>query len=124
MNLLNLQVCFSDESSIQILQDNSQFVRRRPNEKYDESCVVERVKHPLSVMIWGVISSKGNGRLHLVEGTMRQNQHLRLLVLETRHFPQMAECYPDGDCIFMQDSTPCYKAYLWQGAEFCAAKNF
>lgn len=108
MTLLILQVCFSDESSIQILQDNSQFVRRRPHEKFDESCVVERVKHPLSVMIWGVISSKGNGRLHLVEGTMRQDQYLR--VLETRLLPQMAQWFPDGNCIFMQDSAPCHKA--------------
>lgn len=103
-----LQVCFSDESSIQILQDCTQFVRRRANEKFHKDCVVQRVKHPQSVMIWGVISAKGNGRLHIVEGTMRQDQYIQ--VLETRLLRQARDWFGESEFIFMHDSAPCHKA--------------
>lgn len=105
---LVLQVCFSDESSIQVLSDKSQFVRRRNSEKYQEDCIVKRVKHPLSIMVWSVISSQGTGRLYIVEGTMRQDQYIA--VLDTKMLPQVHEWYPDGDFLFMHDSAPCHKA--------------
>ncbi|CAK1590973.1 unnamed protein product [Parnassius mnemosyne] len=98
------KVCFSDESSIQILQDHTQFVRRRPNEKFKEDCIVERVKHPLSIMIWGVISAKGNGRLYIVEKTMRQDQYIK--VLSEKLIPQTSEWFPNKDFLFMHDSAP------------------
>lgn len=102
------QVCFSDESSIQILQDCTQFVRRRPDEKFHKDCIVERVKHPLSVMIWGVISCKGNGRLHIVKGTMRQDQYLQ--VLQERLLRQAKDWFGNQEFVFMHDSAPCHKA--------------
>lgn len=101
-------MCFSDESSIQILSDRSQYVKRRPEEKYNQDCVRKTVKHPTSVMIWGCISSEGMGRLYVVEGTMRQDQYRR--VLETRLVPQLTEWFGNGPKIFMQDGAPCHKA--------------
>lgn len=68
-------MCFSDESTFEILADKSTFVRRRPGEKYHPSCIVERVKHPVKIMVWSVISSKGVGRLQIVQGTMKQDQY-------------------------------------------------
>lgn len=59
-------------------------------------------------MIWGVISSKGNGRLHIVEGTMRQDQYLK--VLETKLLRQTRDWFGDGEFVFMHDSAPCHKA--------------
>lgn len=102
------QVCFSDESTVQILTDKSEFVRRRPDEKFKEDCIVQRVKHPLSIMVWSIISSQGTGRLYIVEGTMRQDQYIK--VLETRMLPQVQEWFPNGDFTFMHDSAPCHKA--------------
>lgn len=89
--------------------DKSTFVRRKKGERYDPACVSLKVKHPTSVMVWSVISSKGTGRLYIVEGTMRQDQYKR--VLEKRLFPQLNEWFPGReDCIFMHDSAPCHKA--------------
>lgn len=106
---LILQVCFSDESTFEILADKSKFVRRRPGEKYHPDCLVEKVKHPASIMVWSVISSKGMGHLYIVQGTMKQDQYKQ--VLESRLLPQIADWYPDGqEYVFMHDSAPCHKA--------------
>ncbi|CAK9806271.1 Transposable element Tcb2 transposase [Anthophora plagiata] len=85
-------VCFSDEATFQIVDDRTQFIRRRPTEKYNIDCVVRTVKRPASVMIWSVISAKGMGRLYVVEGTMRQ------------------EWFGNGRKVFMQDGAPCHTA--------------
>lgn len=102
------QACFSDESTVQILSDKAEFVRRRPNEKYRKECIVERVKHPLSIMVWSIISGKGTGRLYIVDGTMRQDQYIQ--VLRTKMLPQTTEWFPNGNFVFMHDSAPCHKA--------------
>ncbi|CAG5039123.1 unnamed protein product [Parnassius apollo] len=102
------KVCFSDESSVQILSDKAVFVRRRKGEKFKEDCIIKRVKHPFSIMVWSIISSKGTGRLYIVEGTMRQDQYIK--VLETKMLPQVQEWFPNGEFTFMHDSAPCHKA--------------
>ncbi|GFY13885.1 putative transposase like protein [Trichonephila clavipes] len=52
------RVCFSDESTFEILQNKAQFVRRRRGEKFHSNCVVQTVKYPTKIMIWSVISGK------------------------------------------------------------------
>lgn len=101
-------MAFSDESSVQILLDRSQYVKRKPEEKYHQDCIRKTVKHPVSVMIWSCISSKGMGRLYVVEGTMRQDQYRR--VLETKLIPQLTDWFGNGPKIFMHDGAPCHKA--------------
>lgn len=59
-------------------------------------------------MVWSVISSQGTGRLYIVEGTMRQDQYIK--VLDTKMLTQVEEWYPNGDFWFMHDSAPCHKA--------------
>lgn len=116
--LSTFQVCFSDESSFEILAKKSQFVRRRPGEKYHPDCIVPTVKHPTKVMIWSVISGKGTGRLYVVQGTMRQDQYKE--VLQRRLLPQLRDWFPNGESfVFMQDGAPCHtarsvKAFLQQ----------
>lgn len=102
-------MCFSDESTFQVLTDKKQYVKRRPGEKFNEDCVVKTIKYPPSVMIWSVISSKGLGRLYVVVGTMRQDQYIT--VLQRRLIPQLNEWFPNNEeKIFMQDSAPCHTA--------------
>ncbi|GFY28369.1 uncharacterized protein TNCV_4397011 [Trichonephila clavipes] len=48
-------VCFSDESTFEILQNKAQLVRRL-GEKFHSDCVVQTVKHSAKIMIWSVIS--------------------------------------------------------------------
>ncbi|GFW17360.1 uncharacterized protein TNCV_3905701 [Trichonephila clavipes] len=62
-------VCFSDESTFEILQNKAQFVRRRRGEMFHSDCVVQTVKHPTKIMIWSFISGKGTGRLYVVKGS-------------------------------------------------------
>jgi hypothetical protein len=89
--------------------NKSQFVRRRAGEKFHKDCILERVKHPLSIMVWSVISGHGTGRLYIVEGTMRQDQYIK--VLDTRLVPQLKEWFPKNQKFtFMHDSAPCHKA--------------
>lgn len=105
-----LQVCFSDESTLEILDDNCRYVRRKPGEEFLPQCLVQKVKHPQKVMIWSVVSAKGPGRLYVVQGMMNADQYKT--VLEQRLVPQLNEWYPDGNCVFMQDSAPCHTANL------------
>ncbi|GFW89357.1 putative transposase like protein [Trichonephila clavipes] len=55
-----------DERTFEVLQNKTQFVRRRDGEKFHSDCVVRTVKHPTK-MIWSVISGKGTGRLDVVK---------------------------------------------------------
>jgi transposase len=103
-----MQVCFSDESKIDILQESAKYVRRRSHEALLPECVTATVKHPTSIMVWGAISVHGTGRLFIVEGTMRQEQYIR--VLRDRMIPQLRIWYPNGDATFMQDGAPCHTA--------------
>ncbi|GFT62109.1 transposable element Tcb2 transposase [Trichonephila clavipes] len=64
-----------DERTFEILQNKTQFVRRRDGEKFHSDCVVRTVKHPTKIMIWSVISGKGTGRLDVVKGMMRQDKY-------------------------------------------------
>ena len=103
------RVVFSDESIFEILADKARFVRRRTGEQHKSECTVATVKHPASVMIWSCISSKGTGRLHIVEGTMKQEQYRN--ILQTRLIPQLLGWFPDGEPFtFMQDGAPCHTA--------------
>ncbi|GFT83171.1 transposable element Tcb2 transposase [Trichonephila clavipes] len=98
-------VCFSDESTFEILQNKAQFVRRRRGEKFHSDCVAQTVKHPTKIMIWSVISSKGTGCLDVVKGMIRQDQYKNLLI------PQLEEWFSNGESyIFMQDGAPCHTA--------------
>ncbi|GFW22467.1 uncharacterized protein TNCV_2170011 [Trichonephila clavipes] len=62
-----------DEKTFEILQNKTQFLRRRDGEKFHSDCVIRTVKHPTKIMIWSVISGKGTGRLDVVKGMMRQD---------------------------------------------------
>ncbi|GFX90372.1 putative transposase like protein [Trichonephila clavipes] len=82
------KVCFSDESTFEILQNKAQFVLRRRGEKFHADCVVQTVKHPTKIMIWSVISGKGTEHLYMLE-----------------------EWFPNGESyILMQDGAPCHTA--------------
>ncbi|GFX76323.1 uncharacterized protein TNCV_592861 [Trichonephila clavipes] len=109
VSFLVKRVCFSDESTFEILQNKAQFVHRRRGEKFHSDCVVQTVKHPTKIMIWSVISGKGTGRLDVVKGMMQQDQYKD--VLQNRLIPQLEEWFPNGESyIFMQDGAPCHTA--------------
>lgn len=106
-----LNVGFSDESTFQILTDKTQYIRRLPSEEFHPECLRPTVKHPTSIMVWSVISGKGTGRLHLIEGRLNAVRYIE--VLRNRLLPQVKDWYGDEYLTrftFMQDSAPCHTA--------------
>lgn len=63
---------FSDESTIGVLADRVQSVRRQAGEKFKSECLKKAVKFPQTFMGWGVISVPGRSRFQIAEGTMDQ----------------------------------------------------
>lgn len=111
--ILIFQVCFSDESMFQVLDEKSKFVRRKSDEKFLSECTAPTIKHPLSVMVWSVISMKGLGPLYIVDGTMNAVKYQT--VLEEELLPTLESwTEEDKNLIFMHDGAPCHKAKVVQ----------
>ena len=101
------QVCFSDESLFECKgaqRSRVWHIRGTPVP------IRQTVKHPTKVMVWGVISAKGPGKLHIVEGNMNACQYQK--VLESRAVPQLRAWFPNGNGIFMHDGAPCHRAKI------------
>ena len=68
------------------------------------------VKHKgiilIEVMVWGIITYQGAGRLHIVEGSRNKTQYLH--VLQTRVKQEMKQSFPAGDEIIQQDKAPAH----------------
>ena len=43
---------------------------RRKHEKYNRDCINSKVKHPLSIQVWGAISYYGKSHLKMVNGNL------------------------------------------------------
>ena len=86
-------------------------MHRRPGEQYEEGCVVSRVKHPESVMIWACISYDGPGPLYFVDGTLKQDQYLK--IFKDVFLAHIDALDPDRNIFtFMQDGAPCHTAKI------------
>ena len=88
--------------------DRSTHVRRRIGEKYNQDCLKRTVKHPVSVMIWSIISTHGPGAIYVVDGTMNSQQYCNEVI--SKHLiPQLRSWFPKSkNYIFMQDIAPCH----------------
>ena len=105
---------FSDESTIAVLDDRVQSVRRRQGEEFKPECLKKTLKFPSKIMVWGAISVHGPSRLHIVEGTMNGAKYISML--NSRLLPQIRNWFEQESCIFQQDSAPCHTAkavYAW-----------
>lgn len=71
--------------------------------------MVQRVKKPSAVMIWGCILADGPGPIHFVEGTMKSTDYIH--VLQNVFLPFLERLgHPAQDFVFMQDGAPCHTA--------------
>lgn len=104
------KVMFSDESKFNIFSsDGSPYVRRRPNERFEESCTLKTVKHPASVMVWGCFSYFGIGKMNFIEGPVNAEKYKK--ILEESLIPSMnSHLTHCRDFIFQDDSAPCHRA--------------
>ena len=67
---------FTDESTIAVLDDRVQTLRRRSGEEYLPACLKKTVKFPAKIMVWRDMLFNGISRLHIIEGTMNQIKYL------------------------------------------------
>jgi len=110
------QVAFSDESTFQCGTRRSSRQWQAPTLPRPEAGIV---KHPTKVMVWGIFSFYGAGRLHVCEGIMNAAKYRE--VLEKRALPQMHEWFSNNSGIFMQDGAPCHTANVIQA--YLAGEN-
>lgn len=101
------KVIFTDESSFEVQLFSPRYVRQG-NEPTTPAHVVQKPKFPQKVMIWGQMSSKGFGRIHIVEGTMTGARYRE--VLRNYLIPQAQEWFGSENWILQHDLAPCHTA--------------
>lgn len=99
---------FSDESTIAVLDDRVQTVRRRPGEEFEPECLKKTIKHSQKIMVWGAISVHGTSRLKIIDGMMDQFKYID--VLKNRLLLQTRDWFGQTPWVFQQDSAPCHTA--------------
>lgn len=104
-------VIFSDESRICVGSgdDVGRFVWRLPSEKFHASCLKSSIKFPQGIMIWGCMSSKGTGKLCILNTTVNANVYCEIL----EHFliPTIEEQFDAENIpvIFQDDNARCHR---------------
>lgn len=99
------QVCFSDESLFECRNAGGRRVWHQPGTPKPTR---PTVKFPTKVMVWSMISTKGTGPLHIVEGIMNAEKYTS--VLRDCMILQVREWFANEEWVFMQDGAPCHTA--------------
>lgn len=100
-------VLFSDESKFDLFgSDGQQWCWRTPGQRLDPRCVKKKVKHGGgNVMVWGVITPYGVGRLHRI--TERMDSDFYIGVLEESLLGTLKDYHiKRKDVYFQQDNDP------------------
>ncbi|GFY02485.1 hypothetical protein TNCV_3503661 [Trichonephila clavipes] len=61
-------------------------------------------------MVWGCMSSRGVGGLHIVRGTMKAMDYIE--ILQNKLLPTARDLYGNQSWIFQDDNAPCHRAKL------------
>lgn len=104
-------VLWTDESKFGVFGNKRrQFVRRKPNEKLLDDCVVPTVKHGGgSVTVWGCFGKNMVGDIVKIDGILRKEQYLNILI---EHAVPSGSRLIGSNFIFMQDNDPKHTAKL------------
>ena len=109
------RVIFSDESKISLFgSDGIRYIRRRVGEENLPCCTLPTMKHPVSVMVWGCMSSSGIGRVQVLQGNVTAEKYINS-VLQPKLFQSAKDIFGQDrvdrrDFIFQQDGAPCHTA--------------
>ena len=104
------KVLWSDETHVEQWQGSQQSKRVRHSSsmsRYDTKFVLQTIKFPPKLMIWGSFGNSRLGNLYFVEANAKMNAQMCKEVLQ-RHLKRSME--KTGCSIFMQDGAPCHKA--------------
>ena len=106
-----LPLIFSDEKKFNLFgSDGLQWCRRGVGEDFDAKNVRTEVKHGGdSLMVWGCITLKGYGELHLVKGIMDSVQFCNILN-ESLLGTLKTLAIQKKQMIFQQDNNPMHKS--------------
>ena len=103
------KVIFCYESTSRLVLRGYKLVRRPSGvSRYDSRYIIKTVKHPKSVMVWGVFSGdKGKVALNFLPKnvTMRGDSYLRVLDHHMLPFRDIRRCNH-----FMQDGDPAHRS--------------
>jgi len=105
------QVLWSDETRISVMgSDGIRYVRRRSGEDCLPECLTPKIKHPLSVMVWGCMARSGVGMLQVLDGHINADRYIEQ-VLKPKMVPSASIIFGEGQpFIFQQDGAPCHTA--------------
>ena len=102
------KVIFSDETRISLLaSDKPPLVRRPKNSSLDPKFLRPSFKHPVSIMIWGCFSWHDLGKIHIIEGTMKNNEYLEILNNNLK--PYIQNNFRNDTPIFQDDNAPAHR---------------
>ena len=102
------KVIFSDESVFRTNNHRrTNRMWRRKHEKYNRECINSKVKHPLSIQVWGAISYYGKSQLQMVNGNLNSIKYQTEILGDIK---LKCDCmaYPIKNYIFMHDKAPCH----------------
>ena len=103
------RVIFSDESWFQNMENGRRrFVRRRVGEAFRPDCVMQTVKHPLKVMIFGAISHQSKSPVIFIDGPVNQTKYQEILA--EANIPAFVASHPHRDPLFMEDGATAHTA--------------
>nr|GAT45076.1 predicted protein [Mycena chlorophos] len=110
-------VMWSDECYVVVGSSHRIFVTRKPDEKWDDDCVVPRFKQSsLRAMVWGCCARDYRGGLKILEypggkGGGMTAELYRSQVLEDMVLPEFTELKKERPKLqFQQDSAPAHRA--------------
>lgn len=102
---------YSDESKYNLIgSDGKRYCRRRPGEEFKPQNVTKMVAHGGgSVMVWGVISRHGTGRLYRITGNVNAAAYIK--ILNKALLPSLSDAGVDvGEMILVQDNAPAHRS--------------
>lgn len=104
-------VAWSDESMVQWNLSYAERCYRTKDESLAQGCVDNRVKHPMQVMVWGIINARGVGALTFVEGYMNSEKYCE--TIEKIVHPQLKKWFGRSNSYhFMHDLAPCHNSKM------------
>ena len=103
------KIIFSDESWFQLFENGRRCrVRRRSGEAYLPECVIQTVKHPEKVMIFGAISPTSKSRLVFIDGRVNAAKYQQ--ILREGRISSFISNHPHPSPIWMEDGAPGHRA--------------
>lgn len=108
------RVVWTDESAFRCGIFGKVYITRTPEEAFEDDCLIPRFRNFMSVMVWGLITAKGDRRLHIFNKgeTVTGDVYRDKILLQLNEFARIyeEEVYQLAGIIIQQDNAPCHTA--------------